>query len=109
MARSERIGPQLIDSIGEVCSNMSSADDAIIMSHARRRLRDGGAHVWTWLVSSREDGRVVLWDVVTQPSLRAKSLNSLACFSPSSSYFAVAVANSFVTLYKRYFCQFCSH
>ena len=36
------------------------------------KVKDVGAHGWTWLVSSRKDGRVVLWDVIMQPSLRDK-------------------------------------
>ena len=47
--------------------------------------------------------RVVLWDVVTQARLMDESFNSpvqAVCFSPSSSYFAVADADSFVTLWN---------
>ena len=35
--RSMREVPQLLDSIGEVHSDMSSSDDVIVVSHARRR------------------------------------------------------------------------
>ena len=47
--------------------------------------------------------RVFLWDVVTQARLMDESFNSpvqAVCFSPSSSYFAVADADSFVTLWN---------
>ena len=47
--------------------------------------------------------RVVLWDVVTQARLMDESFNSpvqAVYFSPSSSYFAVADADSFVTLWN---------
>ena len=47
--------------------------------------------------------RVVLWDVVTQARLMDGGFNSpvqAVCFSPSSSYFAVADADSFVTLWN---------
>ena len=47
--------------------------------------------------------RVVLWDVVTQARLMDESFNSpvqAVYFSPSSSYFAVADADTFVTLWN---------
>ena len=47
--------------------------------------------------------RVFLWDVVTQARSMDESFNSpvqAVCFSPSSSYFAVADVDSFVTLWN---------
>ena len=43
--------PQLLDSIGEVCSNMSSTDDVFVVSHAKQasdaRRSDRDALAWT--------------------------------------------------------------
>ena len=55
-----------------------------------------------WLVPSRKDGCVVLWDVVTQPSLRDKiGLNRV--FLHLKLVLAMAVTDS-LRLYKRWNC-----
>ena len=69
-AKLDRLSPK----IDEDRSNMSSASDVVVMSQAHRMRENEGRWRTDLDVagSSREDGRVVLWDVVTQTSSRTR-------------------------------------
>ena len=101
---------RVLDSIGNICSNMSSADGTSQASSdaAPLKIRDGGAHVGRgWFFPRRWPRRLV--GCCHAAMLGNKRLNSLVCFSPSRLYFAVAMRLVCDYVKKRCLVIVCSH